>query len=81
MSWRIDPEGESASRLTVTLQPHFLDHLPRAFRWLPYLVVRSRMRRYLESAVAGVVHYAETGHRVARNQFGHHPWFSPAVES
>ena len=81
VSWRIDPEGESASRLTVTLQPHFLDQMPRALRWLTYLGVRSRMRRYLESAVAGVVHHAETGRRVARNQFGPHPWFSPAVES
>jgi len=31
--------------------------------------------------VAGVVYYAETGEPVVRNQFGSHPWFSPAVDT
>lgn len=79
VGWRIDPGDETACRLTVTLEPLFFDHVPGAVRWIPYLAVRSRMKRYLEAAVAGVVYYTETGERVARNQFGHHPWFSPAV--
>ena len=79
VQWRIDDDGSDASRLTVTLHPLFFDHLSRAVRWMPYLAVRSRVKRYLEAVVAGTVHYAETGEGVARNQFGHHQWFSPPL--
>ena len=80
--WRIEAESDTACRLTVSLRFLFLDHLPAAVRWVPYrLVVRPGMKRYLEATVAGVVYYAETGEPVVRNQFGSHPWFSPAVDT
>jgi hypothetical protein len=76
--WRIEPESNAACRLTVSLHVLFLDHLPDAVRWVSYrLVARPQMKRYLETVVAGVVHYAETGEPVVRNQFGSHRWFSP----
>ena len=79
--WRIEPEGHTSCRLTVSLRILFLDQLPFAVRWMSYrLVARSRMKRYLEAVVAGVVYYAETGRPVVRNQFGSHRWFSPAVD-
>jgi hypothetical protein len=80
--WRIEPESDTTCRLSVSLRLIFLDQLPTAIRWASYrLVVRPRMKRYLEAVVAGVVHYAETGEPVVRNQFGSHPWFSPEVDA
>ena len=78
--WRIEAKSHTACRLTVSLRLLFLDHVPTVVRWVPYcLLVRPRMKRYLEAAVAGVVYHAETDEPVVRNRFGSHPWFSPTV--
>jgi hypothetical protein len=77
--WRIEGASDTASQLTVTLQPLFLDHLPHPIRWMQYPIVRLPMLTYLKAVVAGVVHHTETGERVQRNQFGAHRWFSPAT--
>lgn len=72
--WRIGGDG---SQLTIELDPHYSDHLSPPLRKLAYLLTRRQMTRYLQSVVAGVKHYAETGVPVVRNQFGPHRWFSP----
>ena len=79
VQWRIEPESNAICRLTVTLKLLFLDHLPDAIRWMFYrMMARPQMQRYLDAVTAGVVHYAQTGEPVVRNQFGSHRWFSPA---
>ena len=75
--WQIDELGEGQSRLMVTLQPLFSDHLPVAIRSLAYVMAGRPMRKYLAAVVAGVAYHAETGEQVARNQFGPPRWFSP----
>jgi len=77
--WRIEPDGRSASRLTLTLLPMFFSQLPLVLRWAPAAFIRYRMRGYLEAVVAGIAFFAEAGERVTRNQFGAHSWFSPIV--
>jgi len=78
--WRIKPGNDAGCRLSISLRFLALDHLPALIRWTSYrFMARPRMKRYLEAVVAGVAYYAEAGEPVARNQFGSHPWFSPAV--
>ncbi len=78
VSWRIEPDGRGA-RLTITLRPHVIQHLPVWVGWAPYLArIRPGFRRYLDSVLRGVEHVATTDTAVTKNQFGHHPWFSSA---
>jgi len=79
--WRIQPESDTSCQLSIRLSLLALDHLPSMIRWAFYSIwARRRMKRYLAAVVDGVVHYAETAEPVVRNQFGSHPWFSPAVD-
>ena len=79
VSWRIAPVTAASATLTITVYPHSLQHLPVAIRWLPHhLRLRPLLNHYLSSVVRGFEWYITRGEPVPRNQFGHHPWFSPA---
>lgn len=82
VSWRITPEQENNSILSITLYLDTLQNIPVAIRWLPYLAsLRPNMQTYLESVVKGFEWFITTGKPVTKNQFGSHPWFSPENNS
>jgi len=77
VSWRIVPMAVDRTNFSITVYPLVMQRLPAIVRWLPYLVVlRPRLRAYLESVVQGYEWYISKGAPVPRNQFGKHPWFS-----
>ncbi len=77
VSWRITPLDEQSCRLRISVEPHLLQELPAAIRWLPHgAFVRPMLRRYLSSVVRGFEWYVTRGEPVPRDQFGRHPWFS-----
>ena len=77
VSWRIGPIDDQHCTLTISVQPHAVEHLPTMIRWLPSLLwVRPRLKSYLSSVVKGFDWYVTRGEPVPRNQFGRHPWFS-----
>lgn len=80
VSWRLTADGGGGSRLAISLTPRMLGGVPAFLRPIPLAAVRVMMRRYLRSVLAGVAWRATTGTPVRRNQFGPHPWFSPAQE-
>lgn len=71
VSWRLAPTATGA-KLTIA-------YTPVVRNVLGVLAVRVMMRRYLRAVLAGIDHRVTTGLLVRRNQFGSHPWFSPAV--
>jgi hypothetical protein len=78
VSWRLAEVAERRTRLTITVYPHTLQHLPVAVRWLPHLVkLRPTLSSYLESVLRGLEWFVTMKEPVRRNQFGPHPWFSP----
>jgi len=76
VSRRIEADGDTASLLTLFLEPLCLGHLAGTLRSSLYTLLRVPMRRYLKS-VGGGAYYAQTGDPITRNQFGPHRWFSP----
>ena len=77
VSWRISEIDENNCTLSITVQPHALQTLPVAIRWLPHFArLRPALQRYLDSVVRGFEWYVTRGIAVPRNQFGRHPWFS-----
>jgi hypothetical protein len=81
VSWRVNELEERRTRITITIYPHGAQHLPLVIRWVPHLAtIKPQLTRYLESIVQGLDWFVTMGEPVKRNQFGAHPWFSPAVE-
>ncbi len=77
--WRLSGH-RAASELTIAITPHLLGGLPRVLRWVPdRILMRPRLARYLRAVLSGIEWRVTTGRPVRRNQFGPHPWFSPAV--
>ncbi len=80
VSWRIKAIEIERTALEIAIYPHALQHVPTIARWLPHLVrLRPQLRHYLQSVVKGLDWFITEGQPVRRNQFGAHPWFSPAV--
>ena len=78
VSWRIRPEADAESSLTITIKSHAYQHLPRVLRWFPYhFYLRPMLKSYLSAVLKGFEYYVVTGQPVQRNQFGSHPFFSP----
>jgi hypothetical protein len=79
VSWKVEATTADTSTLTITVYPHVLEDIPAAVRWLPHFAcVGPRLRRYLRSVVRGFAWYVTEHEPVRKNQFGPHPWFSPA---
>ena len=78
VSWRIT-QADHAAELTIDLTPDLFRGIPAPVRWVPLVVVRPMLRRYLRSVLRGVEWRVTTGRPVRRNQFGAHPWFSARV--
>lgn len=79
VQWRLEPDGHNRSTLTITVFPWLLQDLPTAVRWLPHRAyLKPLLGRYLSAVGRGFEWYVTRGIRVTRNQFGPHPWFSPA---
>ena len=77
VSWRIAPVGSEQCSLRIAVDPHALQHVPVALRWIPHrLRLRPMLETYLSSVTRGVDWYVTRGEPVPRNQFGDHPWFS-----
>lgn len=77
VSWRIEALDDERASLTITVYPLGLQHLKPIVRWAPHLVVlRPKLRAYLDSVVRGFEWSITRGPPVPRNQFGAHRWFS-----
>lgn len=77
VSWRIKPIDDSCASLSIIIFPHYMQNIPTAIRWLPYILyLRQLLRRYLSSVIRGFEWYIDRGEAVPRNHFGEHPWFS-----
>ncbi len=82
VSWRIAELEERRTRISVTIYPHAVQHLPLLIRWVPHLlIVRRQLARYLDSVLQGLDWFVTMGEPVTRNQFGSHPWFSPVDDA
>jgi hypothetical protein len=80
VSWRIIPQDERRSCISIIIYPHGLQHLPRVVRWAPHLLfLRPRLKQYLRAVANGLDWFITNGQPVRRNQFGAHPWFSRAI--
>ncbi len=52
VSWRVAEVAERRTRITVTIYPHVLQHLPVVVRWLPHLVaLQPKLPSYLDSVL------------------------------
>ena len=79
VTWRVERIDSASTVLAITVYPHLLQGIPLVVRWVPHIgYVRPLLRRYLTSVVSGFDWYITRGDPVDRNQFGSHPWFSPA---
>jgi hypothetical protein len=80
VSWRINPIKERRSSIAITIFPHAVQNVPVVVRWAPHLFwLRPKLKGYLQSVVKGIDWFINHGQPVRRNQFGAHPWFSPAI--
>jgi hypothetical protein len=80
VSWRITPTGEQRSSIEIAIYPHAVQKTPIIARWLPHFFwIQPQLKGYLQSVVKGLDFFITQGHRVKRNQFGAHRWFSPPV--
>ena len=70
VSWRITPEEDLQSSLSITIKPHSEERVEQYARLLG---------RYLEQVLQGIEYYIRSGNPVSRNQFGSHRLFSPPV--
>jgi hypothetical protein len=77
VSWRIEALGDERASLKIAVYPLGLQHLKPIVRWAPHLVLlRPKMRAYLDSVLRGFEWSIIRGDAVPRNQFGAHRWFS-----
>lgn len=75
--WRITPVDENKCILRITGEVDFIKKLPLPIRWtLLKFKLKPLYTQYLFQILEGFAHYAETGKRVTRDQFGPHPFFS-----
>ena len=74
VSWRITDEEQGQSCLNLTIRPYIMGNSKKRMRQYSRL-----LGKYLEQVLQGFEYYMRTGKPVARNQFGSHRWFSPAV--
>lgn len=78
VSWRVRPERDSESSLTITIKSHAYQQIPLVLRWFPHhFRLRPMLRSYLSAVLKGFEYYIVTGQPVQRNQFGSHSLFSP----
>ena len=77
VSWRITEEQKDTGKLTITIYPYSLQHVPAIIRWAPYkTVIQPALHSYLESVLKGFEWFITTGKPVSKDQFGSHSWFS-----
>ena len=75
--WEINSKERDKSELTITVYPYLLANLPFLIAYIPHIFwVRPRLKKYLNSVLAGYQFHLENGEEVPRNHFGKHPWFS-----
>jgi len=78
--WRVTPIDDGNCVLRITGRVEYIKKLPFPIRWaLLKFKMKPVFSRYLRQILEGFAHYAETGERVTRNQFGPHSFFSPEL--
>ena len=76
VSWRIEDFGDSSS-LTVSIYPYMYNSGSKLINFIPfYFFIRPMIQKYINSVMAGLEYYIETGKVVSKNQFGTHSFFS-----
>ena len=67
---------ENSSKIMISIKPKFLPNNPIKKWFAPQLIIKHRLRNYLDHVLSGLAKYLTTGEKIQHNQFGEHPWFS-----
>ena len=75
VDWCISGD-ENSSNIMISIKPKFLPNNPIKKWFAHQLIIKHRLRNYLDHVLSGLATYLTTGEKIQRNQFGEHPWFS-----
>jgi len=75
VQWIVEGSKENSS-LRVRINPR-LPYKNQIVRWVAWnFYIKFRLQNYINNVLKGFEHFINTKHRVERNKFGKHAWFS-----
>jgi len=78
ISWRIEPLGQSRSKLSIEVTPYLDSHLLEAVKFeFQQQYFGKSIELYLDSFLRGIEYFVTTGRPVQAKQFGSHPIYAP----
>ena len=76
VKWNI-ANSKSGCLISITVWPYKTSKIPKIlYPLINNLIVRPRLKKYLNSVLMGLNFYLTNRVIVKKNQFGTHPWFS-----
>ena len=75
VDWSITGNTKKSS-ITISIRPNFLPNNPIA-QWFAFnLLIKHRLRNYLDHVLTGLDDFLVNDTAIRTNQYGVHPWFS-----
>lgn len=68
---------DKGCEVTISVFPYSSSKISKYFYpIINIIIVKPKLRKYLQSVLKGLKYYLDTNFRVRKNQFGKHAWFS-----